>query len=600
MITTNNVNANPLRQIKGKVELFNGSTLQETLLPDGKLQEITVARTCEHGKFFGFGICQQATVKVIDQSGSTICTKGRKLKTYFNADGSNTYSLVCPSFYIKDAQKDETTNIITITAYDALDDAVGHVINEIGLYAPYTLKQLVEAIARFLGLSVNITDSAFDLSYDKGANFAGDETLRSVLNAVAEVTQTIYFVNHQDQLIFKRLANADAVVETIDKNTYFNLTTALPVTITKIVHVTELGDNIEHGTTDGECQYIRDNPFWNTRADLDTLIPAALNRISGLTIVPFALKWRGDYFTEIGDKIKFADKDGSYVESFILDDTISYTGGMVQNTKWEYSPDNSRNTAANPATIGEKLNQTFAKVDKIEKNITLYVGEVITEELPGMVEDAINGVTDGLVVDINGLKNTTKTNTENIASLTLTTQAINSEVSSIKESTTTITNELNEVVSSQTTLQKDLATLQTASNQISASVSSLEQLTLDNIDTVSSQISSLQQQADLVITSEDVAIQISQALEDGVSEVKTSTGYVFNDTGLHIDKSDSEMNSTLNEKGLTVRRQDTSVLDANADGVNALNVKIRQYLNIGGSRFQGYNGNRVGCFWIGD
>ena len=52
-----------LRKIEGKVGLYNDSTLLDTFLPTDKLQEITIARVGEKGKFFGFGVCQQATVK---------------------------------------------------------------------------------------------------------------------------------------------------------------------------------------------------------------------------------------------------------------------------------------------------------------------------------------------------------------------------------------------------------------------------------------------------------------------------------------------------------------------------------------------------------
>ena len=54
MITSEYVNMNdsPLRRIKGKVELYNNSTLSQTFSYDDNLQEITIERTGEKGKFF--------------------------------------------------------------------------------------------------------------------------------------------------------------------------------------------------------------------------------------------------------------------------------------------------------------------------------------------------------------------------------------------------------------------------------------------------------------------------------------------------------------------------------------------------------------------
>ena len=72
MITSEYVNMNdsPLRRIKGKVELYNNSTLSQTFSYNDNLQEITIERTGEKGKFFGFGVCQKLTMKVFDRTGA--------------------------------------------------------------------------------------------------------------------------------------------------------------------------------------------------------------------------------------------------------------------------------------------------------------------------------------------------------------------------------------------------------------------------------------------------------------------------------------------------------------------------------------------------
>lgn len=365
-----------LRKIEGKVGLYNGSTLLDTFLPSDKLQELVVARVGEKGKFFGFGICQQATVKIIDKANDLIFLKGETLKTSFRANSGSAYARVCPSFYIKDAVRDEKTSIITVTAYDALDSAISHVFSELGLEAPYTLIDVIEAVKRILGLSGIFYPSGFDIEYEAGANLTGEETLRAILNAVAEVTQTVYYIDQRDYLVFKRLDKTGNPVLTISKNDYFELTTALPVTISKIMSVTELGDNVDAGDDTGVIQYVRDNPFWTTRTDLHTLLPTAVDRISGLTVVPYNLTWRGNFLTEICDKVKLEAKDGSFVDTYILDDSFTYKGGFSQKSDWEYKPDGERATSSNPVTLGEKLNQTFARVDKVAKTVTLYSSEI--------------------------------------------------------------------------------------------------------------------------------------------------------------------------------------------------------------------------------
>lgn len=529
-----------LRKIEGKVGLYNDSTLLDTFLPTDKLQEITIARVGEKGKFFGFGVCQQATVKIIDKANDLVFLKGENLKTSFRANSGSAYARVCPSFYIKDAVRDEKTSVYTITAYDALDSAVGHVFSELSMEAPYTLINVIDAVKSILGLSGIAYPTGFDISYENGANLSGDETLRAILNSIAEVTQTIYYVDQRDYLVFKRLDKTGDPVLTISKNDYFELTTALPVTISKIMSVTELGDNVDAGDDTGVIQYVRDNPFWNTRTDLNTLLPTAVDRISGLTIVPYNLKWRGNFLTELCDKIKVEAKDGSFVNTYILDDSFTYKGGFSQTSDWEYKPDSERATSSNPVTVGEKINQTFARVDKINRTVTLHASEI---------DDAKSS----------------------IGELQVSTQGISSSVSTI--------------VNTQTDLSGAIVDIQ---NGIS-----------EQNESNAKQFDTLTKRVNATMTSDDVQLAISTEIAKGTDKVTTSTGFTFNEDGLTISKSDSEMSTNIDEDGMSIFKGSQEVLTADNTGVNAQNLHATTYLIIGtNSRFEDYGSNRTGCFWI--
>ena len=523
-----NMNVSPLRSIQGKVELYNGSTLPNTFLSTDKLQEIKVTRAGEKGKFFGFGICQQATVKIVDKEGNTAFSKGDKLTTSFGMDNTGVYVRVCPTFTIKEAKKDENTNTWTLTAYDVIYDAVGHTVNELALEPPYTIKEVVEGCAELLGLTVNITDPAFDTLYEEGANVNGDENIRTLLNAVAEATQTIYYIDHTDELKFKRLSNASNPIAVINKSNYFDLTTGLPTTLTDIMSVTELGDNVvvtQDAT--GATQYVRDNPFWNNRMDIADLLLDSINRVYGLTIVPYNLKWRGSFLTEICDKISLEAKDGSFINTFILDDSFTYSGGFNQISAWEYVPDSDRNTAANPATLGDKLNQTFARVDKANKQIELVASE-----------SAAN--------------------------------------------------------------KSNIAALQINTNSINASVEDFRRVTEESIDNINGEVSDLSTRVDAKMTSEQVAIEIQKELSNGVTKVNTSTGFTFDETGLTVSKSNSEITTQITEDGMTVYKNTTEMLTANNEGVRAVDLHATTYLIIGeNSRLEDVGSNRTACFWIG-
>ena len=56
-----------VRKIKAKVELYNGSTLVATYTQADKVISFDIQRVGEDGKFFGFGICQKLTLKLLDK-----------------------------------------------------------------------------------------------------------------------------------------------------------------------------------------------------------------------------------------------------------------------------------------------------------------------------------------------------------------------------------------------------------------------------------------------------------------------------------------------------------------------------------------------------
>ena len=57
----------PVRNIRARVELYNGSTLLNTFKYTDMLKELTIERVGEQNKFFGFGVCQKANIKVLDK-----------------------------------------------------------------------------------------------------------------------------------------------------------------------------------------------------------------------------------------------------------------------------------------------------------------------------------------------------------------------------------------------------------------------------------------------------------------------------------------------------------------------------------------------------
>lgn len=518
----------PIRTFKGRVEILQGSTLALICGCHDRLKSFTVERIGEDGKFFGYGICQKLNVKLLDKNRELNITKANSLEVEFGVD--NDYIYPCPVFHVQEVSRDENNNDLDIVAYDALYKAREHTVTELTLPAAYSIYTFAAACASILEVPLSIGEDvaeSFNLFFENGAPFEGTETIRSALDAIAEATQTIYYINHRWELTFKRLDKDGAPVAVIDKTKYMTLKSEPAVQLGEVVRTNELGNTV-NPTAPGEgvIQYVRNNPFWELRNDIGELVENAQAAIGGVSAHPFDCIWRGNFLLEIGDKIGLVTKDDTDITSYLLNDTMEFNGALSGKTKWIYR-DNGADTGKNPTSLGEALTQTFARVDKANKDITLMTSRVDSHDTA-------------------------------------------------------------------------IATIQMDVNSVNLSVENVKKDTDDKINSIGDDIDYLKESASLAVDAEAVTIAIQSEMAKGVDKVVTTEKkFTFDDAGLNIASSGSEMKTQITEDGMTVYKDREAMLMANNEGVNALNLHATTYLIIGNtSRLESWNG-RTACFWIG-
>jgi hypothetical protein len=534
MITTNiPTNTSTASALNAKVDIYNGATLVATCTCSENLQDFVLHREGDSSKFFGFGVSHKLDASFIDihrgdpERELPTIEKGYTVKV---ALGSNNYfDYPYPTLYIVEVARNEKTNNITCVAYDLLAKASAHTVSELDIAYPASISTIASNCASLLGLS-NVSFAGVEASltaqeFDE-LNFNGDEPVKVLLDAIAEFTQTIYYINNQNVLVFKRLDRDGEPVLEVSKEKYFELTTLTPRTITGVCHATELGDNLTTSDESGVIQIMRDNPLYESNTNIATLLEEAAERVSGLTITQLECEWDGNHCLEIGDKLAFVTEDDNTVISYIINDVIEYQGFLNEITSWEYTQDEDE-TAANPTNIGDRISQTVAKVDKVNKEITLMVDTVETAK------------------------------------------SIASE-------------------------------LQIRTGEITATVKSIEATTNSTLEAVNSDIDTLAKEVSLKVDSEAVSIVVGQVLSEGVDKVVTaSKHYTFDDNGLNIESSESEIKTTILEDGMRIYKNNQEVLSVDNQGVEAHDLYAKTFLIIGeNSRLEDY-GRRTACFWIG-
>lgn len=103
-------------------------------------------------------------------------------------------------------------------------------------------------------------------------------------------------------------------------------------------------------------------------------------------------------------------------------------------------------------------------------------------------------------------------------------------------------------------------------------------------------------------TAEGLSLQVKTIRDNGTKKLRTGKGYTFDDEGLKISDEGGEISNLLDHTGMYVKRGGEILLKANSDGVEAIDVTVRNYLQVGPfARFEDYtNGadsQRTACFF---
>ena len=403
----------PRREISCYIEMNLEDSYE--ILRNKQIYNWKIERNAEDSKFFGTGVCQKMTLETI------MTDFGSQVRTINPVSGVSGFTFSTPFFYITEVIQDEVANKITYTAYDGLYFATLHKIKEANLPSTYTIKELAEKAVALIPELSGVDTSSLNLPFTS-ANLSGEETCREIFDDIAEATQTNYYVNSENILCFKRMNTIVSV--NVPKTAYFEATTGAVYVLKTIMSVTELGDNASSTATGSPdvsgievTQYVRENCFYTQLKDtqLKNALQYAINNVGNSYLYEYSIKWRGITATEPFDIISFANKDGLYVEAVLFNDTISYNGGLIEQSSWSYK---AQDETEESSGIGERINNTFARVNKVDNTVKIHAGLInnLQEEYAE------------LNVTVDGINTKVQKNSGDISTLNQTATEINTQV----------------------------------------------------------------------------------------------------------------------------------------------------------------------------
>ena len=403
----------PRREISCYIEMNLEDSYE--ILRNKQIYNWKIERNAEDSKFFGTGVCQKMTLETI------MTDFGSQVRTINPVSGVSGFTFSTPLFYITEVIQDEVANKITYTAYDGLYFATLHKIKEANLPSTYTIKELAEKAVALIPELSGVDTSSLNLPFTS-ANLSGEETCREIFDDIAEATQTNYYVNSENILCFKRMNTIVSV--NVPKTAYFEATTGAVYVLKTIMSVTELGDNASSTATGSPdvsgievTQYVRENCFYTQLKDtqIKNALQYAINNVGNSYLYEYSIKWRGITATEPFDIISFANRDGLYVETVLFNDTISYNGGLIEQSSWSYK---AQDETEESSGISERINNTFARVNKVDNTVKIHAGLInnLQEEYAE------------LNVTVDGINTKVQKNSGDISTLNQTATEINTQV----------------------------------------------------------------------------------------------------------------------------------------------------------------------------
>lgn len=325
----------------------------------------------------------------------------------------------------------------------------------------------------------------------------------------------------------------------------------------KLVGVTIIGDLIEGGTVKADKLVVlgEDGLYYklNTNGVSTTAEQTEYNSLNGSVITANTITAEK---INVDDLVAF----DATIGGFNITNSSIYSGAKssIDNTTRGIYLDNDGQIA-----FGDSQNYLRYFKDSDNKyKLQISAASIIMSTTNKNIEDEINSIQDNQKIII-------------------------SDISELKVSKESITASVSEITENQNSLSGNIA-------EIRDNIAAQNKVNSDQFDSLTKKVESS-------MTADQVQLAISTEIAKGIDKVTTSTGFTFNEAGLTISKTDSEISTNIDEDGMSIMKGSEEVLTADNTGVQARNLHANTYLIIGtNSRFEDYGSDRTGCFWIGN
>ena len=531
------------------------------------LKNFKIESSCYvNDNFIGTAVAKKITVEMFNNGQYELENKKISVKTGIEIDGKIEYTPM-GTFIIEKPTTEEVSTKTQFVGYDYMIKFNATYVDRVTY--PIKTVELLKDLCNQVGVECGITEFTNSNYMILGNPFTNNEDSKTVLSNIAQLAGGFAYIGRNNKLYIKTLETTDKLLRV--KDIHFMSVADFNNTI---VNTTVSSSDIADEKIDGNnyFEFSKNNKF----GKVNSLI-LRLSQVEGEnTVIQDEDSIKKDGLTEI-----------TIADNYFL--TSNEEREKVIDALWnklkglEYLPFEIKDYGFPYLDLGDMI----CIKDTEDNEYISYVFDYTFN---------YNGIYSG------NLKANALTKTQTAFKNT---NNIKTKFRNVEYKVDKINGTISSIVSTQEEISKDLKdTSTTANNNYQDILNKLgDKAQKDDVVALEKTVQAVQDDSKYAITvTEDIKL-------NGVSKVKTDTGYTFDKDGLKIEKTNAKTKSKLNEAGLEITdatgSNEESLLFAGYDDktgetiVKSKNMTVEKYLTIGTySRIEDYQ-EGTGVFWIG-
>ena len=531
------------------------------------LKNFKIESSCYvNDNFIGTAVAKKITVEMFNNGQYELENKKISVKTGIEIDGKIEY-IPMGTFIIEKPTTEEVSTKTQFVGYDYMIKFNATYVDRVTY--PIKTVELLKDLCNQVGVECGITEFTNSNYMILGNPFTNNEDSKTVLSNIAQLAGGFAYIGRNNKLYIKTLETTDKLLRV--KDIHFMSVADFNNTI---VNTTVSSSDIADEKIDGNnyFEFSKNNKF----GKVNSLI-LRLSQVEGEnTVIQDEDSIKKDGLTEI-----------TIADNYFL--TSNEEREKVIDALWnklkglEYLPFEIKDYGFPYLDLGDMI----CIKDTEDNEYISYVFDYTFN---------YNGIYSG------NLKAKALTKTQTAFKNT---NNIKTKFRNVEYKVDKINGTISSIVSTQEEISKDLKdTSTTANNNYQDILNKLgDKAQKDDVVALEKTVQAVQDDSKYAITvTEDIKL-------NGVSKVKTDTGYTFDKDGLKIEKTNAKTKSKLNEAGLEITdatgSNEESLLFAGYDDktgetiVKSKNMTVEKYLTIGTySRIEDYQ-EGTGVFWIG-